>query len=78
MRLEISEIARALESPEVTGGMVPKLRAAERAIELGASEVWIAPWAGPGTLAALLSGRAPGTQITRGEADSATLEARHA
>jgi acetylglutamate kinase len=78
MRLEISEIARALESPEVTGGMVPKLRAAERAIELGASEVWIAPWAGAGTLAALLSGRAPGTQITRGEADSATLEARHA
>jgi acetylglutamate kinase len=81
-RLETSEIAHALESPEVTGGMVPKLRAAARAIEGGASDVWIARWAGAGTLAALLSGRASGTHITReetaGETAADSLEARHA
>jgi len=56
--------ARALQSPEVTGGMKPKLAAALLAIEGGAREAWIASWNGPGTLARLAAGSGPGTRVT--------------
>jgi acetylglutamate kinase len=77
-QLSISEIPPALEGAGVTGGMAPKLRAAQRAIAGGATDAWIGCWSGAGTLGALLSGAGAGTHITRGDPSAATLEARHA
>ena len=61
------EIAALLASPEVTGGMAPKLEAARAATRSGACEgAWIARWNGPGSLAKLLAGGGGGTRITEG------------
>ena len=69
-RLGAGEVTRALEHPDVQGGMRPKLRAAVAAMEAGAQRVVIGAWAGPGTLTALLNGDGGGTTFT-----AETLEA---
>jgi acetylglutamate kinase len=60
------EIAALLGSPEVTGGMAPKLEAA-RSAALHGVPAHIAAWNGAGTLAALLAGNGSGTRIARAE-----------
>ena len=65
-RLDRTGLDAALASPEVTGGMAPKLAAARAALAAGVSRVWIAGWNGPGTLAALFEGRGVGTLIDPG------------
>jgi acetylglutamate kinase len=63
------EIDALLASPEVTGGMAPKLEAARAATRSGACEAaYIASWNGPGTLTALLAGSGIGTRIAEGVA----------
>jgi len=63
------EIDALLASPEVTGGMGPKLEAARAATASGACEsAWIAQWRGAGTLSELLSGNGVGTRIAEGVA----------
>jgi acetylglutamate kinase len=62
-RLDAAGLARALDHPDVQGGMRPKLIAARAAIESGAQRVCIGAWSGPGTLRALLEGRGGGTMI---------------
>jgi acetylglutamate kinase len=59
--LDATELERTLARPDVTGGMRPKLRAAQSALEAGVSRVHIAAWQGAGTLAALLAGTAVAT-----------------
>jgi acetylglutamate kinase len=75
-RLESRAVDAVLRSPDVTGGMTPKLAAAARAVEGGAPAAWIASWSGPGTLGALLEGRAIGTLIAHSSPGLA--EAHHA
>jgi len=55
-RLGAAEVARALDHPDVQGGMRPKLRAAAATLEAGAQRVVIGAWAGPGTITSLLAG----------------------
>jgi acetylglutamate kinase len=63
------EIDALLQSPEVTGGMGPKLEAARAATANGACDAaWIAQWNGPGTLTALLDGKGIGTKVFEGVA----------
>ena len=63
------EIEALLESPEVTGGMGPKLEAARAATASGACDAaWIAQWNGAGTLDALLAGNGIGTKVAEGVA----------
>jgi acetylglutamate kinase len=61
--LDRAGLERALDHPDVTGGMTPKLRSASVAIERGVGRVHIAAWQGAGTLARLLSGDAVATRI---------------
>ncbi len=63
-RLDAESLARALDHPDVQGGMRPKLIAARAALEAGVPRVYIAAWSGPGTLRALLDGRGAGTTIS--------------
>ncbi len=63
--LDLAALERALLSPEVTGGMGPKLEAAGAAVAGGALGAWIGSWTGAGTLARVLSGEAGGTRIAR-------------
>ena len=65
-RMGAAEIPAALRQPGVEGGMRPKLRAARAALNGGAHRVHIAPWNGPGTLAALVAGEGPGTIVEAG------------
>ena len=67
-RMAESQIPGALRRPGVEGGMRPKLRAARAALHGGAERVHIAPWNGPGTLAALAAGLGPGTIVEAGMA----------
>ncbi len=53
----------ALANPQVTGGMRPKLRAAQAALAAGVGRVHIAAWSGPGALASILAGSARCTTI---------------
>ncbi|GBU20831.1 acetylglutamate kinase [Fibrobacteres bacterium R8-0-B4] len=48
--IRISEIEGLIESGDVTGGMIPKLRSAAAAVEAGGSRVHICGWHGPSTL----------------------------
>ena len=59
--LDEEALDRALGSPEVSGGMVPKLRGARAALAAGVQRVHIAAWQGPGTIAAVLAGTAIAT-----------------
>jgi len=61
--LDLAALEGALASPEVTGGMAPKLEAARTAVQGGASAAWIATWNGVGTLPRLLAGTGGGTRI---------------
>lgn len=63
--LDRAALAATLEHPEVTGGMVPKLRAALAALDAGVPRVAIAAWQGAGTLARLLAGEAVATTFLR-------------
>ena len=54
--LDSAALVQALDHPDVTGGMRPKLRAAQLALAAGVRRVHIAAWQGPGTIAAVLAG----------------------
>jgi len=66
-----SEVVGLLGSPEVTGGMAPKLSAARAAVLAGVDAAWIASWQGQGTLAGLVDGSGRGTRIARAPAGNA-------
>lgn len=62
--LDDAALDRALDSPDVSGGMVPKLAAARAAIRGGVPVVHIADWQGASTLEALMhGGEGVGTRI---------------
>jgi acetylglutamate kinase len=63
-RLDPDALDAALADPQVTGGMIPKLRAARAALDQGTGRVHIAAWQGPDTLVAVLAGTATSTTIT--------------
>jgi len=48
--IRVSEIEGLIESGDVTGGMIPKLRSAAAAVEAGVARVHICGWHGPTTL----------------------------
>ena len=62
-RVFAGDLAAALASPDVEGGMRPKLRAAATALQAGVGRVHITTWLGPATLGDLLGGSAPGTTL---------------
>jgi acetylglutamate kinase len=62
--LSPAEIPAALASPDVTGGMRPKLLAASAALAGGTARVHLGSWQGPGTLRSLLLGEGAGTTLT--------------
>jgi acetylglutamate kinase len=64
--MSMAEVVRALESPDVTGGMRPKLESALGAMTSRTQKVWIGKWNGPGTLAQAVLGKGPGTHIHPG------------
>jgi acetylglutamate kinase len=63
--LDRAALAATLDHPEVTGGMVPKLKAALAVLDAGVARVAIAAWQGEGTLARLLAGEAIATHFLR-------------
>ena len=69
-QLDAHGLSEALAHHQVTGGMRPKLLAAQRALESGAVRVIIAAWSGPGTLSSLLTGTGTGTTLVREYAPS--------
>ena len=75
--LDPGSLARALEHPEVTGGMLPKLRAAQSALAAGVRRVHIAAWQGPGTIAAVLQGTAVATTCSAVPLEPAAHEESH-
>jgi acetylglutamate kinase len=62
-RLDPGALPKAIDHPEVKGGMRPKLIAARAALEAGVPRVHIAAWAGPGTLPAILGATGGGTTV---------------
>ncbi len=76
--LDVHSLERALEHPDVSGGMRPKLRAARQALAAGVRRVHIAAWQGPGTLAALLEGSALATVVCAGATPKSAHETLHA
>jgi acetylglutamate kinase len=76
--LDVSGLNRALEHPEVSGGMVPKLRGARAALAAGVKRVHIAAWQGPGTIHAVLAGTAVATTCHTGTATPVPHEESHA
>jgi acetylglutamate kinase len=48
--IHVSEIEGLIDSGEVTGGMIPKLRGAAEAVKAGVARVHICGWHGPKTL----------------------------
>jgi acetylglutamate kinase len=75
--LDEAELPGVLMNEAVTGGMRPKLRAAQRALAAGVSRVIIAAWQGPGTLAAVLAGTATATTLGAARAGSVRPEESH-
>jgi len=75
--LDAASLARALDHPEVTGGMLPKLRAAQTALAAGVRRVHIAAWQGPGTIAAVLQGTAVATTCSAVPLEPAAHEESH-
>jgi acetylglutamate kinase len=77
-RLDRAGLAAARQHPDVSGGMIPKLAAAETALAGGAACAWIGAWNGPETLARIVECSGPnaheGTWI---EGRSAATEATH-
>jgi acetylglutamate kinase len=76
--LDPAALARALGHPDVTGGMLPKLRAAQAALAGGVRRVHIAAWQGAGTLAAILDGTAVATTCHAGPIHDTETEESHA
>jgi acetylglutamate kinase len=70
-QLDAAGLEAALASPDVAGGMIPKLRAASAALAKGAGRVHIAAWSGPETLSALLERGIGGTTIAAAATPSA-------
>jgi acetylglutamate kinase len=70
-RMGADALAAALASPEVGGGMRPKLRAAGDALGRGVGRAHIAAWTGPGTLVSLLDHGFGGTTITANTTEDA-------
>lgn len=64
--LSPAALAAALDHPDVSGGMRPKLRAARLALAAGVQRVHIAAWQGPRTIAAILEGTALATTCLAG------------
>lgn len=62
-RLDRGGLEAALADPEVSGGMVAKLRAIARALEQGVARVHLGTWRGPGTLARAFANGWEGTRI---------------
>jgi acetylglutamate kinase len=75
--LDEAELPGVLMNEAVTGGMRPKLRAAQRALAAGVSRVIIAAWQGPGTLAAVLAGTATATTLGAARAGCIRPEESH-
>jgi acetylglutamate kinase len=65
--LDPAGLAAALVHPEVSGGMLPKLRAAQTALAAGVRRVHIAAWQGTDTIASVLAGRALATTCHAGD-----------
>jgi acetylglutamate kinase len=76
--LAAGSIEPALAGGEISGGMAAKLRAAARALALGAHDAAIARWSGREHFDALLAGRAAGTRIVPGSASPSAEEVHHA
>lgn len=76
--LDAGQLAIVLDRPDVTGGMRPKLRAAQRALAAGVQHVHIAAWQGPGTIAAILEGSGSGTMLHDSSAAGSASAARSA
>ena len=70
--LDATALATALERPDVTGGMRPKLRAAQAALAAGVLRVHIAAWQGPGTIAEVLAGSGVATTFHTDTLSAAT------
>ena len=75
--LDATALADVLTREDVTGGMRPKLRAAQTALAAGVQRVSIAAWQGPGTLAAVLAGTATATTLHAARVHSARPEESH-
>lgn len=75
--LDEAALAGVLTRGDVTGGMRPKLRAAQTALAAGVRRVIIAAWQGPGSLAALLAGTATATTLGAARARSVRHEETH-
>ena len=73
--LDGAALARALGRPDVTGGMRPKLRAAQTALIAGVERVHVAAWQGTGTIAAVLAGGGTATTLHRGSESSCAASA---
>ena len=69
--LSSRDLPAALERPEVEGGMRPKLRAAQSALQGGVTRVHISAWSGTDTLAGLLAGKSCGTTFFTPTAEAA-------
>ncbi len=76
--LDPGSLARALGHPDVTGGMAPKLRAAQVALTGGVRRVHIAAWQGAGTIAAVLAGTGVATTCHAEPLHAAETEESHA
>ena len=63
-RLSAHELDTTLTHPEVEGGMIPKLRAAQAALAGGVARVHIAAWTHDDTLRWLLRGNGHGTTVS--------------
>ncbi|HEX5631801.1 MAG TPA: acetylglutamate kinase [Gemmatimonadales bacterium] len=75
--LDPAALDGALEHPDVSGGMRPKLRAARMALAAGVRLVHIAAWHGTDTIASVLAGRGVATTCHAG-APAPTEEESHA
>ncbi|MGH7724936.1 MAG: acetylglutamate kinase [Candidatus Eiseniibacteriota bacterium] len=67
--LDRDALEAALASPQVGGGMGPKLACARTALDRGVPEVWISAWSGTSTLERILAREtdaAAGTEVLRG------------
>lgn len=62
-RLGLAEVSSVMASPQVQGGMIPKLAAASHAVRHGCGRTVIGAWSGPGTLERLLGPNPDATSI---------------
>ncbi len=69
--IRFEDLAATIARPDVSGGMVPKLKAAGEALAGGVDRVALGAWSGPDTLASLLAGTAGTTIVAAPEAKEA-------